>query len=57
MDVYHGKAKGLRVAEVEFSSKSDARRFEAPPWFGREVTGVKQYSNVEIAKRGWKREK
>ncbi len=54
VDVYHAKAKGLRVAEVEFSSKSDARRFEAPPWFGKEITGVKRYSNVEIAKRGWK---
>lgn len=55
LDVYRDKAKGLRVAEVEFGSQSAARRFKPPPWFGREVTGQKRYSNVEIAERGWKR--
>ena len=54
LDVYQYKARGLKVAEVEFDSKRDAREFEAPSWFGRDVTGIKRYGNVEIAERGWK---
>jgi CYTH domain-containing protein len=43
------------VAEVEFASETTSRRFQMPPWFGKEVTGKKMYSNAQIAKVGWKR--
>jgi adenylate cyclase len=53
LDVYRGKARGLATAEVEFPSAAALRRFTPPPWFGREVTGVKALSNSELARRGW----
>jgi adenylate cyclase len=49
IDVYRGKNKGLMVAEVEFPSRAACRKFKPPAWFGREVTGVKRYSNISLA--------
>jgi adenylate cyclase len=49
IDVYRGRHAGLVVAEVEFPDTASCRRFKAPWWFGREVTGVKRYSNVRLA--------
>jgi CYTH domain-containing protein len=49
IDIYRGRHTGLIVAEVEFPDRSSARRFKAPWWLGREVTGEKRYSNVRLA--------
>jgi adenylate cyclase len=49
IDIYRGRHAGLVVAEVEFSNTASCRRFKAPWWFGREVTGEKRYSNVRLA--------
>jgi CYTH domain-containing protein len=49
VDVYRGRHAGLVVAEVEFPDRVICRRFRPPPWFGREVTGDKRYSNVRLA--------
>jgi adenylate cyclase len=49
VDVYRGKHSGLVVAEVEFPDRTACRKFKAPAWFGREVTGNKRYSNVRLA--------
>jgi adenylate cyclase len=49
LDVYRGRHAGLVVAEVEFPNRGRCRRFKAPSWFGREVTGEKRYSNVRLA--------
>jgi CYTH domain-containing protein len=49
IDIYRGRHAGLVVAEVEFPDTASCRRFEAPWWFGREVTGEKRYSNVRLA--------
>jgi CYTH domain-containing protein len=49
IDVYRGKHSGLVVAEVEFPNRAACRKFQAPAWFGREVTGNKRYSNVRLA--------
>jgi len=49
LDVYRGRHAGLVVAEVEFPNRASCRRFKAPWWFGREVTGEKRYSNVRLA--------
>jgi len=49
IDVYRGKHSGLVVAEVEFPDLAMCREFKPPPWFGREVTGQKRYSNVRLA--------
>jgi CYTH domain-containing protein len=49
IDIYRGRHAGLVVAEVEFPDRITCRRFRPPPWFGREVTGDKRYSNVRLA--------
>ena len=49
IDIYRRKHKGLVVAEVEFPNGTACRKFKAPAWFGREVTGNKRYSNVRLA--------
>jgi len=49
IDIYRRKHKGLVVAEVEFLNRTACRKFKAPAWFGREVTGSKRYSNVRLA--------
>ena len=49
IDIYRGRHAGLVVAEVEFPDSASCRRFKAPWWFGREVTGEKRYSNVRLA--------
>jgi adenylate cyclase len=49
LDIYRGRHAGLVVAEVEFPDRASCRRFKAPWWFGREVTGEKRYSNVRLA--------
>jgi adenylate cyclase len=50
IDIYHGRNRGLMVAEVEFPSEASCRKFKPPRWFGREVTGEKRYSNVRLAR-------
>jgi adenylate cyclase len=49
IDIYRGQHAGLVVAEVEFPNTASCRKFKAPWWFGREVTGEKRYSNVRLA--------
>jgi adenylate cyclase len=49
IDIYRRKHKGLVVAEVEFPNPTACRKFKAPAWFGRDVTGNKRYSNVRLA--------
>lgn len=50
IDVYQGRNRGLVIAEVEFPNEESCRKFNPPPWFGREVTGEKRYSNVRLAR-------
>jgi CYTH domain-containing protein len=54
LDVYQGDARGLAVAEVEFSRDAALRRFRPPAWFGHDVTGKAMYSNSRLAANGWK---
>jgi len=42
---------GLTVAEVEFKSQEDCDTFKPIDWFGPEITGVKEYSNITLAKQ------
>lgn len=52
VDVYGGALAGLVVVEVEFESESAADSFTPPPWFGRELTGDKRWSNAALARHG-----
>jgi CYTH domain-containing protein len=40
---------GLIVAEVEFKSVEDANKFVPIDWFGEEITGNREYSNITLA--------
>ena len=52
VDVYAGALAGLCTAEVEFDSEEEAESFVPPPWFGREVTGERQWTNAALARHG-----
>ena len=52
IDEYGGAHAGLVVAEVEFSDEDASRAFEPPPWFAREVTADRRYSNRRLATDG-----
>ena len=52
VDVFEGSLRGLLLAEVEFHTLEDARRFEPPAWFGAEVTYDVGYSNASLAVHG-----
>ncbi|MFY8216282.1 MAG: CYTH domain-containing protein [Chthoniobacterales bacterium] len=49
VDVFSGRHTGLVIAEVEFRSNSAADQFTPPPWFGREITGEKNFSNAKLS--------
>ncbi|OWV81210.1 adenylate cyclase [Rhizobium sp. R634] len=47
VDVFAGAYEGLTLAEIEMASEDD--RPDLPQWLGREVTGIKRYSNRAMA--------
>jgi CYTH domain-containing protein len=49
VDVYEGALTGLCTVEVEFPDAEQAGSFEPPPWFGRELTGDRRWSNAALA--------
>ncbi|MFL6590194.1 MAG: CYTH domain-containing protein [Chthoniobacterales bacterium] len=49
IDVYHGRHKGLMVAEVEFDDEEGAQNFQRPDWLGDDVSGDPRYSNQLLA--------
>lgn len=50
LDIFDGYLRGMIIIELEFKSESEAYAFEAPEWFGKEITGVKKYANSSLAK-------
>lgn len=48
VDVFHGKNKGLILAEIELSHEDEL--FALPEWIKEEVTHDAQYLNVNLAK-------
>jgi adenylate cyclase len=52
VDVFAGALDGLCLVEVEFDDEYDARAYEPPAWFGREVTGEAAWSNASLARYG-----
>ncbi|MBO5312950.1 MAG: adenylate cyclase [Clostridia bacterium] len=49
LDIYEGRHSGLIVAEVEFSTEEKAKCFDAPSWFGEEITYDANYKNMMLA--------
>lgn len=50
LDIFEGAHAGLILAEVEFSSRQEAELFNAPDWFGEDVTYEAKYSNSNLSK-------
>lgn len=50
LDVFHADYEGLLLAEVEFSSEEEANAYEAPEWFGEDVTFSSKYHNSTLSK-------
>jgi len=40
--------------EVEFKTLKASKKWVKPSWIDKEITGVKQYSNIELAKKNLK---
>ena len=55
LDIYASSLLGLVVAEVEFTSASEASKYVVPTWFGKEVTEDKRYKNKRLAVDGFPR--
>lgn len=51
LDIFQGEYQGLMLVEVEFETKEQADGFEAPAWFGRDVTFSGEYQNSRLALR------
>ena len=52
LDIYAGALAGLLTAEVEFPTEDDARAFQPPAFFGRELTDDPAYTNSALARHG-----
>lgn len=52
LDIFGPPVEGLMLAEVEFDSLEEARAFEAPEWFGAEVSDDPAYRNRALAMKG-----
>jgi adenylate cyclase len=52
VDVFSDDLEGLVLVEVEFGSIEAAGGFEAPAWFGREVTDAGGWNNASLAVHG-----
>ncbi len=52
LDIFEGELDGLILAEVEFESEEDAKRFLPPDWFGEDVTFSNRYHNSVLSRYG-----
>ena len=50
VDVFEGPFAPLILAEVEFQTEKQANAFEAPEWFGQDVTFDGRYHNSYMSK-------
>lgn len=50
IDEFHGDLAPLVIAEIELQCSE--QNYELPPFVGKNVTGVKDYYNSELAKNG-----
>ena len=49
LDVFDGHLRPLACVEVEFADEASAHNFDAPDWFGQDVTEDKRYKNKALA--------
>lgn len=51
LDIFEGAYKGFCMAEVEFPDIEQANAYNAPSWFGPEVTMDTRFHNSNLSKR------
>ena len=51
LDVFEGDYNGFCMAELEFSDIDSANAYNAPAWFGPEVTMDSRFHNSSLSKR------
>lgn len=51
LDVFAPPFAPLVVAEVEFSTETEAVEFKSPEWFGEEVTHDPAYTNASLSRK------
>lgn len=51
LDVFHGVYEGFIMAEIEFPDLDAANHYQAPPWFGKDVTMDSRFHNSNLSKR------
>ena len=51
LDVFHGVYEGFIMAEIEFPDMESANSYEAPEWFGKDVTLDSRFHNSNLSKR------
>lgn len=52
LDIFHGEFDSLCYAEVEFDSLESAGLYNPPEWFGKDLTGIRGFSNSDLSKYG-----
>jgi len=52
LDIFDESLNGLIVAEVEFENEMVCNSFQAPEWFGKEVTDDPRYQNNQLSIHG-----
>ena len=52
IDEFLGELSPLVIFEIEFSSRADAERYQAPQYFGKEVTEDTRYTNAYLSSAG-----
>ncbi len=52
MDILKGPLLGIIIIEAEFPSEEAANKFVPPPYFGKEITGMKEYYSGQLAING-----
>ena len=50
LDVFEEPYETLVIAEVEFESEEEAKKFCPPDWFGEDVTYDRRYHNSNLSK-------
>lgn len=53
IDEYFGENEGLFTAELELESEDAV--FVSPPWLGREVSGIRRYTNGSLSRNPYRR--
>lgn len=51
LDVFSGVYEGVVLAEVEFDSVEESKKFVAPEWFLEDVSGDYHYSNCYMSSK------